>query len=196
MKFSKTILLVMVFFTLVSCSTFQKNLENPTKLTKENVAQLDGMYTVVPTEKDTINTNGPSAIFRYGNLISELDRKLLKDTLRFDSTKKYTAQLKVQSPKLLQIKYFEDGKVYRTRNIKTRITNDGYLLLKNKNIGFVLVPFICGAIDINRTRITVDKEGDLLFDVANTRAGAALLIVFADGRTQKYRNSYGRISNN
>ena len=53
----------------------------------------------------------------------------------------------------------------------------------------MLVPIIAGAIDIKKTRITKSENGNLIFDVANFRYGAALVFI-GDTRTWKYRQEY------
>lgn len=193
MKFYKVILLFISIASLVSCATFDKNVTNPHKITIQNVRDLEGVYTVVPASKNGVVLDTSMSVLHYENFLTQIDRKLLKDTLRFDPKANYSFKLTIASPKMLTVDYLKNDVVYRSRNIKTRITKDGYLLLRNKNTGVVCVPFVLGAFDFTRTRLTLDKASNLVFDVSTTRTGAALLVVFADYNNRKFRLTYAPI---
>ncbi|MEE1945364.1 hypothetical protein VRU48_09605 [Pedobacter sp. KR3-3] len=179
-------LAALIAIVLCSACSFQKNLTNPNPLTSGNLTTLNGKYDIVSLE----NVSSPKPHRLGENFLQEIDRKLLKDTLAFDSTKKYGFELQVLTGKRLKINYLEDGKVARERILKTKLKSDGYLYLKNKNVGFVIVPYVFGALDVKKTRLTKTATGDLVFDVTNHVSGAIMLIGFLDGRTWKYRNVY------
>ena len=128
-------------------------------------------------------------IWQYNNFLTEIDRKLIEDTLKIDSLKTYSFELKIVSPKKIRIGYLENGDIIRERVLRYNLKKDGYLYLKNKNLQLMLVPFIAGAIDIKKTRLTKSENGNLIFDVANFRYGAALVIV-GDAKTWKYRQEF------
>ena len=185
------ILSLVIFFQ--SCASFDKELINPNPLNKENLSVLNGQYDIIPFKIDTISNDYKNQYWIYNNFLTEIDRKLLKDTLKIDSQKSYSFDLKVLNPNRIKINYLENGKVFRERVLKTELKKDGYLYLKNKNVGFLLVPYIAGAIDIKKTRITKSENGNLIFDVANHRSGSFLIIVFLNGKTWKYRQEYKKI---
>ncbi|MGL5234662.1 MAG: hypothetical protein ACRC8Z_07905 [Empedobacter falsenii] len=93
----------------------------------------------------------------------------------------------------MKLIYIENETILRERLIKTKLTKDGFLYLKNKNFQPLLIPYIAGAIDINKIRFGLDTNNNLILDVANHTSGAILLIAFLDGRTNKYRLTYERI---
>lgn len=184
------LILVIVF---QSCASFDKELINPNPLNKENLSDLNGRYGIVYLESDSIKKRNKNQVWVHKNFLKEIDRKLIKDTLKLDSLKTYAFDLKVLNPKKIQISYIENGIMFKERILKTKLKKDGYLYLKNKNVQFLLVPYIAGALDIKKTRLSKLKNGNLIFDVSNHRSGAALLIVFLDGKTWKYRQEYERI---
>jgi len=96
------------------------------------------------------------------------------------------------SSKRIKIEYIENGKVFRERILKTKLKRDGYLYLRNKNTQFMSIPFLAGAIDIKKARLTKSDNRSLIFDVANFRNGSALIII-GDTRIWKYRQEYERI---
>lgn len=93
----------------------------------------------------------------------------------------------------MKLIYIENETILRERLIKTKLKKDGFLYLKNKNIQPLLIPYIAGAIDINKIRFGLDTNNNLILDVANHTSGAFLFIAFLDGRTNKYRLIYKRI---
>jgi len=188
------ILILVILFQ--SCASFDKELINPNPLNKDKLSELDGRYGIVHNKFDSIliykEENYNRQIWNSNNFLTEIDRKLIKDTLEIDTLKTYAFDLKVLSPKRIKIEYIENGKVFRKRILKTKLKRDGYLYLRNKNTQFMLVPFLAGAIDIKKTRLTKSDSGILIFDVAHFRYGAALIII-GDTRTWKYRQEYERI---
>jgi len=186
----KILLLLIVATCLSNCAVYDKNLNNTNPLDKENIHQLNGQYHITEIGFDSLNQVYHSQMWTRNNFFNEIDRKLLKDTLLLDSMKKYTVALKVISKKELKITYLENDIAFRERFIKTKLKKDGYLHLKNKNIGFVFVPYIFGALDVKKTRLTLDENDNLVFDIYNHRSGAIGIVGFLDGRTRRYRRTY------
>jgi len=183
------LLLITIALILFTGCAFQKELENTQALNLDNLNDLNGKYSV-----NAIDEQKPTKKYwMYNNFLVELDRKLLTDTLKIDSAQTYTVELNFVNDKILKINYLEDNKIIRERTLRTTLKKDGYLYLKNKNVGFVGLPYVFGGIDIKRTRLSKTTSGDLIFDVVNHRSGSFLIICFLDGRTWKYRNIYPRI---
>ncbi|OBX26445.1 hypothetical protein A9996_05275 [Gelidibacter algens] len=161
---TKFYLLISILGIIIqSCASFDKKLINPNSLNKRNLTELNGRYGIVHLEFDSISKEYKKQIWTYNNFFKEIDRKLIKDTLKLDSLKTYTFNLKVISPKKIKIDYIENGKIFKERILKTKLKKDGYLYLKNKNVQFLLVPYIAGALDVKKTRFTKSKNGNLIF---------------------------------
>ncbi|TCC86613.1 hypothetical protein EZ428_23165 [Pedobacter frigiditerrae] len=164
-------------------------MENPSPLTKSNVVSLNGKYSINASNEEEKTRK----YWMYNNFLQELDRKLLADTFKIDSAKTYAVRLEVLANDKLKIDYIENGETIRERILNAKLKKDGYLYLKNKNVGLVLVPYVAGAIDIKKTRLSKTEDGELIFDVANHRSGAFMIIAFLDGRTWKYRKIYPKV---
>jgi hypothetical protein len=190
----KMLVLVIVALCLSNCAVFDKNLENSNRLNKSDFNKINGQYHITEIGFDSINKVHHSQMWTSTNFLTEIDRKLLKDTLKIDSTKHYKFELEMISKKKLKITYFENDVIFRERILKTKLRKDGYLYLKNKNIGFVLVPYIFGALDVKKTRLTVAQDGSLVFDSYNHRSGAVFVVGFLNGRTWRSRSSYQKIN--
>lgn len=184
---------VLLVIGMQSCVTFERKEQNPYMLNKENVKELSGSYQISQVNADSIFKKYPKNTRLYNNFLTEIDRKLLKDTLKLDSNSTYRFDLDIINDKQAKISYIENGKTIRVRNIRVKLKKDGYLYLKNKNVGFVIIPYLAGAIDIKKTRMTKTTNGNLIFDVVNHRSGAFMIIAFLDGRTWKYRQEYERL---
>lgn len=190
----KNLLLAFIIFIIFqSCVSFESTF-NPYKLDKNNLNQLDGIYEIKHASYNSKYDGANSSYTPYSkNFFREIDRNLLRDTIKIDSSKNYKFGLYVLSDKLIKIDYIQDDSVFRSRTLKTKLKKDGYLYLKNKNIGIRLIPYIFGGIDIKKSRITLSKEKNLVFDYSQHVSGAFLFLIFLDGNTSKRRREYGRI---
>lgn len=186
---SKILKIIILVLLVQSCATFQKDVTNPGFLTESSLDKLNGKYEATNINFDSIKKKR----WEHNNFLREIDRKLLKDTLKLDTLKRYHFELKCLNHKSIKISYLENDKVFRERTLKGKFKKDGYFYLKNKNTGFLLIPYLFGAIDIKRTRIILSTNENLIFDASNHRSGAALLFVFLDGRTWKYRDEYKKL---
>ncbi len=183
------ILLSSVFFLFYGCLSFKEVDSQKNNLDITNIKKLNGNYEIVQISNDSIYKKQRI----YSNLFQQLDRKLIKDTLHIDSLKTYSLKIDILNEKKMKLLYLENDTIFRERVIKTKLKKDGFLYLKNKNIQPLLIPYIAGAIDINKIRFGLDTNNNLILDVAHHSSGAFLLIVFLDGRTNKYRLTYERI---
>lgn len=192
-QFRFVLLGVLLLCCMQSCITFDREVENPYLLNKQNLKELNGSYQIFQINADSLFQKYPSQTRFYNNFLTEIDRKLLKDTLRLDTNSRYLFNLEVITDRQIKVNYVQNGNIIRTREFKTKLKKDGYLYLKNKNTGFVAVPYVAGAIDVKKTRMTKNQNGNLVFDVVNHRSGAFMVIAFLDGRTWKYRQEYERL---
>ena len=188
----RLLFLVVGHGTLISCAPFSKNLDNPSKLNSENISLLNGTYTVNNRGDSIQRSNGEWFVY-HRNFLKEIDRKLIKDTLKFDTVGNNAFKLKMKNPNLLQVEYIKDSIVYRRRSLKAKITKDGFVKLKNKNLQLLLIPYILGGIGVKRIRLTVDSDGDLIFNTSEHRSRAALFMFFG-GRNYQYTYRFENIS--
>ena len=184
---------LITFLLLQGCASFDKDLTNPYPLNESNLSELDGVYDIKQIDYDTAFKKFDRQMWTGNNFLPEIDRKLIKDTLHLDSLKNYKFGLKVLNKKRVRISYIENDTVFRERTLNAKLKKDGFLYLKNKNTGFLLVPYIAGAIDIKRTRLSKSENENLILDYSNHRSGAFLILAFLDGRTWKNRLEYKRI---
>lgn len=178
---------------LQSCASFDKNVMNSYKLDKSNVEELNGLYEIVQIDYDSVYKKYNKNLWVRNNFYKQIDRKLLKDTLHLDSLKSYKFGLEIIKENKIKVSYIENDTVFRERILKTKLKKDGYLYLKNKNTKCILVPFIAGALDVNKIRLGKNINGNLIFDYSNNRSGAFLFIIFLDSRTRKERLEYKKI---
>lgn len=187
---SKILKIIILFLVLIfqSCASFQKDVVNPNFLTENNLDKLNGKYEATNINFDSIKKKS----WEHNNFLREIDRKLLKDTLKLDTLKRYHFKLKCLNRKSIKISYLENDKVFRERTIKGKFKKDGYFYLKNKNVGYRLLPYIFGSIDVKKIRLSLAKNGNLVSDVSNYNSGA-LLLIWGFRKTWKYRDEYKKL---
>lgn len=180
------VLVSILFFQ--SCASFQKSVSNPVHLNKKNISELNGKYKISHIEADSIQKKH----WTNNNFFREIERKTLKDALRLDSLKTYEFELKAIDQKSVNFKFIKNGKVFKEKTLKGKFKKDGYFYLKNRNVEFLGIPYLAGAIHINKSRLSKTKEGNLIFDLTHHQSGAFFLVVFLDGTSWKYRKTYER----
>ncbi len=171
-----------------SCASFQENVINPNLLTEKNISELNGKYKILNIEADSIKNK----YWASNNFFTELESKISPISDKLDYLKTYHFEINVLSKKRIQINYIENDKIYRKRVIKGKLKKDGYFYLKNKNVKLWGIPYLAGAIHINKTRISKTDNGNLIFDLTHHQSGAFLLLVFPGGANWEYRNTYER----
>lgn len=184
---------LITFLLFQSCASFDNDLTNPYPLNELNLSELNGIYDIKQINYDTVFKKFDRQLWTRYNFLQEIDRKLIKDTLHLDSLKNYKFGLKVLNKKTIRISYIENDTIFRERTLKAKLKKDGFFYLKNKNTGFLLVPYIAGSIDVKRTRLSKSEDGNLIFDYSNHRSGAFLIVVFFSDRTWKNRLKYKKI---
>ncbi|RZS90618.1 hypothetical protein [Aquimarina brevivitae] len=184
------LLIVVSSLLIQGCASFPKNRSNPYILNEKRLNVLNGVYKAIHSEADTIG----KIHWSYISFFNEIDRKIFNPSIKLDTLKKYTFELEVLNTKRIKICYLENDDKIGEEVIKGKVKNDGYFYLKNKNVKFFGIPYLAGALHINKTRLSKADNGDLVFDLVHHRSGAVLLIMFLGGSNWNYRNIYERIN--
>ena len=192
---NKNSILSIIYLTILctGCATFDKTLQNPNPLNNKNIKELNGKYVIV-AKNDSLNSLNQS-VWMYNNFLKEIDRKVIFNVPKLDSTKTYFFDLEILNDKKISINFFENGKVIRNETLKYKLGNDGYLYLRNKNVRPLFIPYIAGSIDITKTRLTIDKDYNLILDSTNHNSGGLAIVIFMGSRNWDYRKEYERIKN-
>ena len=161
-------------------------------MTKNNLSELNGKYEIMFLEFDSISNTYKSKESIHRNFITETNLKSEKKAIELDRLKKYHFELKAISSKKIRITYLENGKILQEKVVKTELKKDGYLYLKKKKLKFIGVPYLFGRFDLTKTRLSLDKNKNLILDISNLSSGAALFVVFLNSKTHKYREKIKR----
>ena len=175
-----------------SCATFSSELQNKGMLNNSNINLINGRYEIVPIEIDTTNLTFISGRLNY-NLIQEFERNPFNSAIfKNDDSVKYVVELEIKNTKELEFRFLTNDQVSNSKIIEYQLKEDGFLYLDNDNTKIWGIPYLFGAMDINKNRISID-ESNLILDVANFRGGAMLLIMFIDGGRTSYRKIIKKI---
>lgn len=180
-------LIVLILFSLLlqNCVTFDKKLVNPVLVNKTNINDLNGRYEMFSSSDDTIRIKQKLT----QSFLNEMQINISKRDTILDSLKNYEFAIEVINNKKIKLSFFEDGNRFKSMFLKGKLKKDGYFHIKNK-VKTWGIPYLVGALHINKKRLSVSKKGDLIFDSSHHRSGAFLLFVFLDGNNWRYRNIY------
>lgn len=169
----RNFIFVLILFFLVSCGA-TRDMNFADISTQNN--DITGEYKNLQDDK---------------NIIFLLDRKLLKDTINRENIyEKFTINT---DKKHLYISIYQNNGEILNRKYKYK-KQKGIYYLKNQNVKPLLVPFIFGAIDEKRLYLYKNTKGNLSINVYQSRAGAALLIVFLDWKNKSYFAEFEKIN--
>lgn len=172
-----------------SCVSFKEGVINTNTIQKNNITELNGTFNNSSVEYDSVTKtvkNGQQFLYL-------LERNSRNNSLRLDSLKTYHFELEILDNKLIRFAYIENDSIFKEKILEYKLKKDGYVYLKNKNLKFRGVPYIMGGIELNKTRLTLDSDKNLIVDTSTYYSGAAFLVVFGGSRTYPYRLKYNRV---
>lgn len=183
--FSRLLFFTSVMLGMVSCASYDYYTKNPQKLTKASIYRLDGVYEATSIV-DSLRLTKNQLDLTQLNFLKTIDRE---DTLVIDPGQKYTFIIKINSPKSLTVSFLRGGDIYGTQTIKTRLSNSGYLHLRNNNLEIWGVPILFGGYNQQKTRLSLDQNNVLLVDTCYDSFGSVFIFMMA-GHNSSNRTSY------
>jgi len=147
---------------MASCSPFKKFEKNSSriKLNETNLKSLNGKYSLISVDSS----------YRF------LDWTLFaKSPFGFENipTSSDYVSFQVLNKKEIKVAVFENGNMIRSKSLKGKIKNDYFVFRKKRVLLFWL---ILNGVRIQKTRIAIHKNGDLILD--NKSGGVLLLGIF------------------
>jgi hypothetical protein len=136
-----------------------------TQNAKNEVLNINGIF-----EAKCLNSS-----LRY-NLVSLLNRKLIRDTLQGKPIDKYKIKLEMVDRWHVAISTIDEfDKTLHKKTYKFK-QKKNILILKNQNTKALLVPYLAGALDITKLKLNIDKSGNLNVLIYEHRSGGLFFI--------------------
>jgi len=191
------ILIILFLFSLNSCATFSNKItfENQVKLNKNTLSKINGFY----------ETNSVKSIVKYQYSKPKeiendtVNRYPLYSTLQTNDgyatgsvvkLENYSTKIEVQDKSKIVITYLDKDKIIDEVILKYKLKN-GYLYLKNNNFKTKLIPGLCGNFEVDRTRIGLNSENNLIMNHSHYLYGAILFII-GDTKKSSFAGEYKR----
>lgn len=190
MKDKKVFYLILILtISLQNCASFDRKTLN----TKVNLLDLNGKYEAMPLVFDSISKSYISKRSDYRDFFRLIDQKKEKKSVKLNIFNNYHFELNIINPKKTRITYLENDKIIQDRIVKTKFRKDGYLYLKNKKLNFTGVPYLFGGFDFTKTRLTLDKNKNLVLEIATFSSGAGLIIMFLNFENRTHGEKFKRV---
>lgn len=185
-------------FLLTSCATFSKRVAftNQQKLNKQTISKINGFYELQSLK----------SIWRFEDLKPDLvekqdsiDRFPLYITLKTNAEyrngtnlglKNHKVKIEVKNFKTISISLCEESKTLEEITLDYKIKR-GYLYLKNNNFKTKWIPGLCGNFEVDRTRIGINSENNLILNHSHYIYGAVLFII-GDTKKTSFGSEYKR----
>lgn len=187
-------MLILLAVALQSCQSYNHKLYTKGTLNSSNTESINGEYASQPILA-VMTKFHPFPMDKHidSSLLLSLDRSLNTNNIDYGILNHYTFSIQVFDNKRVSIKCLQGGRCLKTYDLEVQLKSDGFLYLKNRNVRPILIPFICGAIDVTKLRFSRDSEGDLIVDKTNHRSGAFLFIAFFSVSNTESRCIYKKI---
>lgn len=195
-KYFNTLIILGFLFILEGCALFKSKyqVDQNKILTKENLIKINSAYndapilTILKNQLFPKKTYESDTSYRF-RLSAYISKNEIEKEARVN--KQY---IKLQ---LLDNNHLAFIRISNLINVDTIVfkyvlKNDGYLYLKNNNFKINGFPFIFGGYEINRRRIGLNSEDNLIFESSYYIYGAALIFI-GDDRKVKQSSLFKKI---
>jgi hypothetical protein len=179
----KNIIVLLLLIGVTGCATFNnKYVTGRTQLQHDNIGSYNGTYNL--RTDSTYNKKGilEPVINQHGNfsLYSVITNKILK----LDSLASYSARVSFQDHQI-QFDFYKGAEKFETVIIRAKLKSDGMYYLDNSQTTVFGVPYIYGRTSHNKTRLGIDRAGNLFVNTAGSQYGAVLFII-GDGNAYNF----------
>jgi hypothetical protein len=188
----KNLIYLFVLVISSSCSSYDDYLihDRKVKLAAQDLSSIDGFYQLKAEHIynysgtiDTCATSSPDAL--YQNL------RLSGTTI--DSNSNYSIQIKTINNKKIKCYLTHDNRIIDSTEISGKISKSGMFHFKNNPIDCHGIPYILGGCSGSKTRIGLERDGDLIVQ-QSMYSGGAILLILGDHRTYNTAYSFSKIN--
>jgi len=162
---------------MLNCGGIPKYKDNNQKITK--ATQIEGEYK---------NFDNDSLKFYHNSINGEINwRPKHIDTTKFTSVK-----IQVLNDKRLKLDFISNSTILKSRIIKYRLRNNGFIKLRNRSFRVSGIPYIFGDYKLFKYEMGLTQTNDLILHGHKEEAGG-ILVVLSSGRTYTINHTYQRI---
>ncbi|CAM4141236.1 hypothetical protein [Flavobacterium weaverense] len=195
----KTFLILLIVSILFSCAPFSKKvvIDNQIVLKKESVSKLNGTYEVGSIkairkfenlqprliENDSLNS------FSLFENLKETNQELREDIK--NNIKNYQVKIYIENDNTISFSLLKNDIKIDSIKMNYKIRKDGFIYLKNKNFRTEWVPVLCGNFEVDRTKIGINNDDNLIISNSYFIYGA-ILVIIGDTRKSNFSSEYKR----
>lgn len=174
---SKQLRLLIVTILFYSCGGIEKY-KNTNFKPLRSVDEIEGIYN---------NTVQDSTKLYHRTFNGNLNwRKKYRDTTSFENFK-----IRILNEKLLKIDFYKSDSLSKSRLLRYRLRNNGFIKLRNQNFRIVGIPYIFGEYNLVKFELGLTTENDLILNGYQEHAGG-LLIFLSSGRAYDVNHIYNK----
>ncbi len=174
-----------------NCASFStKIIKNKiTKLDRENIQTIEGRYEISCYNAYYLSTYGKREIVQYENPEDATTVNSFTNTIipKRGTDTNYTVDIKLLSDTEIQFTYRSKNTVVSQTTMEMKLRKNGMIHLKNRETNIKGVPMIFGNITVEKSRIGVQKNNDLIITNVDFIAGGFLILL---GDTRRTNTSF------
>ena len=194
--------LILIGFTLsccCSCASYSKKDFKHTyvRLNKKTVTQLNGTYKTIALPKKNITSklNGTSNLFPQKNLYFELLHYYTKQYATTDtnlySKPEYKLKLTIETKKSIRLSLYKEQQLVADTLLHGKLKK-GMFYITDRYLSCHGVPYLFGGCTLEKHRLALAKNGNLIVNEGYDSSGA-ILFILASGHSFSFSNEFERI---
>ncbi|MFK7747996.1 MAG: hypothetical protein AB8B65_06385 [Kordia sp.] len=171
------LLLIVFAISITSCASFSSRItqDQIIHLTEENIQNIEGTYEI---ESYDSYFKAGKEIVEYKKTIQDTTIHNFTSTQDIDSTllKKLVVDIKLLSNTKIKFTYRHQNTTIEETVLGMKLRKNGMIHLKNKKSHITGIPLLFGNLEIDKSRIGISKNNDLVIHNINHSTGGALII--------------------
>ncbi|WP_109301425.1 hypothetical protein [Aquimarina sp. AU474] len=184
-KIIKTLLLSTSLITFMGCASFKEkySVDKNIGLTKNNIQLINKNFAITASKEVRKYQDYNLEIIENDTVFNLFARlKIIDTTFRKEIAKyrnNYVVNLRVKEKNTLVCSLIKNTKIVDSTSLRYKLKN-GYLYIKNSNVTINDIPLIYGGFEIDRLRLGINKNGDLITDSSHYFIATAMIVLGDD----------------
>ena len=175
---------ILISISLFGCASFSNKvfIDNNIVLNQKTISKINGIYEIKSFKSvrryenlkpDFVENDSLGKFLSYFTIKTNEENRNNQNA-NFEN---YGMQIQVLNSNKISIELLKENSSLEKLTLDYKVKKDGYLYLKNKNLKTKWIPGLCGTFEVNRTRISLDRENDLILNHSHYINGAILFVI-------------------
>lgn len=180
-KIHYIVIILISILSLSSCASFSGKIvrDKTTPLTKENIKSIEGTYAIESYDSYFQSTYKKKEVIQFSKSkgVSNIHYFTGAENITSTMSKKLVVAIKLLSKKEIKFTYKLQDSIVEEIILDMKLRGNGMIHLKNKEVNVMGIPMIFGNITVDKSRIGLSNNSDLIINNVHFLAGGVLILI-------------------